>query len=76
MKRIKEHTWCSGKIVFFFTIHCNPSHIPYWLVIFCTTNSSRVLARERWQTVENSWKEKQYSMNTLYYSIICPLQFR
>ena len=28
----------------------------YWLVIFCTTNSSRVLARERWQTFENSWK--------------------
>ena len=26
----------------------------YWLVIFCTTNSSRVLARERWQTFENS----------------------
>ena len=32
----------------------------YWLVIFCTTNSSRVLARERWQTVENSWKISQY----------------
>ena len=27
----------------------------YWLAIFCTTNSSRVLARERWQTFENSW---------------------
>ena len=26
----------------------------YWLVIFCTTNSSRVLERERWQTFENS----------------------
>ena len=26
----------------------------YWLVSFCTTNSSRVLARERWQTFENS----------------------
>ena len=26
-----------------------------WLVIFCTTNISRVLARrERWQTLENS----------------------
>ena len=23
----------------------------------CTTNSSRVLARERWQTFENSWKK-------------------
>ena len=37
----------------------------YWLVIFCTTNSSRVLARERWQTFENSWKKTQYLMNTL-----------
>merc|ERR1711860_43320 len=41
----------------------------YWLVIFCTTNSSRVLARERWQTFENSWKKKQYLMNTLYFMI-------
>ena len=39
----------------------------YWLVIFCTTNSSRVLARERWQTYENSWKKTQYLMNTLYH---------
>ena len=39
----------------------------YWLVIFCTTNSSRVLARERWQTCENSWKKTQYLMNTLYH---------
>ena len=38
----------------------------YWLVIFCTTNSSRVLARESWQTFENSWKITQYLMNTLY----------
>ena len=38
----------------------------YWLVIFCTTNSSRVLVRERWQTFENSWKKTQYLMNTLY----------
>ena len=29
----------------------------YWQVIFCTTNSSRVLARERWQTFEQSWKK-------------------
>ena len=29
----------------------------YWLVLFCTTNSSQVLARERWQTFENSWKK-------------------
>ena len=26
----------------------------HWLIIFCTTNSSRLLARERWQTFENS----------------------
>ena len=30
----------------------------YWLVIFCTTNCSRVLARERWETFENSWKKR------------------
>ena len=35
------------------------------LAFFCTTNSSRVLARERWQTFENSWKKIQYLMNTL-----------
>ena len=35
----------------------------YWLVIFCTTNCSRVLGRERWQTFENSWKKTQYFMN-------------
>ena len=29
----------------------------YWLVIFCVTHSSRVLARERWQRFENSWKK-------------------
>ena len=38
----------------------------YWLAIVCTTNSSRVLARERWQTFEKSWKKTQYLMNTLY----------
>ena len=27
------------------------------VVIFCTTNCTRVLARERWQTFENSWIE-------------------
>ena len=56
----------------FFTIQCNPSLAynvvkdlqrnasrSHWLVIFCTTNSSRVLARERWQTFENSWKITQ-----------------
>ena len=41
--------------------------LSYWLVIFCTTNSSRVLARERWQIFENSWKKTQYLMNTLYF---------
>ena len=29
----------------------------YWQVIFCTTNSSRSLARERWQTSWNSLKK-------------------
>ena len=29
----------------------------YWLAIFCTTNSSPVLARERSQNIENSWKK-------------------
>ena len=29
----------------------------YGLVVFCTTNHSQVLARERWQTFENSWKK-------------------
>ena len=38
----------------------------YWLVIFCTTKSSRVLTRERRQTFENSWKKTQYLINTLY----------
>ena len=38
----------------------------HWLVNFCTSNSSRALARERWQTFENSWKETQLLMNTLY----------
>ena len=41
----------------------SPSH---WLVIFCTTNSSRVQSWERWQTFENSWKKTQYLTNTLY----------
>ena len=47
-------------------VHCRS----YWLVIFCTTNSSRVLARERWQTLKNSWKNTQYLMNTLYNPIV------
>ena len=38
----------------------------YWLAIFCTTNNSRVLAREGWQNFENSWKKTQYLKNTLY----------
>merc|ERR1712105_56655 len=37
----------------------------YWLVIFCTTNNSRVLARERWLSFENSREKTQYLMNTL-----------
>ena len=40
----------------------------YWLIIFCTTNRSRVLARERWQTFENSWKKTQHLMNNLFIS--------
>ena len=44
----------------------------YWLVIFCTTNRSRVLAKARWQTFENSWEKKEYSMNTLYMWYIKP----
>ena len=38
----------------------------YWQVIFCTTNSSRGLAKEMWKTFENSWKKTQYLLNTLY----------
>ena len=34
--------------------------------LFCTTNSSGVLARGRWQTFENFWEKTQYLMNTLY----------
>ena len=67
----------------FFTIHYNPSLAyiatfkalnamrvhshSYWLVIFFTTNSSRVLARERSQIFESSWKKKWYLMNTLHH---------
>ena len=41
----------------------------YWLATFCTTNSSRVLAKERWQTLENSWRKKtQYSMTNCTFS--------
>ena len=45
----------------------------YWLVLFCTTNSSQVLARERWQTFENSWKKTQFLMNTLYVALLTNL---
>ena len=34
---------------------------PYRLAIFCTTNSSTVLARERSQNIENSWKKTQWT---------------
>ena len=47
------------------SMQCECVQSSYWLVIFCTTNSSRVLARERWQTFENSWKKTQYLINTL-----------
>ena len=66
----------------FFTNHCNPSlayiavrdlhssqhnsSVQSLLLTFCTTNNSRVLVRERWQTFENSWKKTQYILNTLY----------
>ena len=33
---------------------------------FPRKDSSPVLARERWQAFENSWKKTQYLMNTLY----------
>jgi len=48
--------------------HRNASVHSYWLVIFCTTKSSRVLARERWQTFKNSWKK-----NSIFneHSIVC-----
>ena len=36
---------------------------------FCTTNRSRVLAREMWQTFE---KKTQYLMNTLYDALDSP----
>ena len=29
-------------------------HNSHWVVFFCTTNSRRVVTRERWQTFENS----------------------
>ena len=55
-----------------FTIHCDPfkdlnamrvySH-SYWLVIFCTTNNRRVLARERWQSFENYWKNTIFNVH-------------
>ena len=34
-----------------------------WAGLFCTTNSRRVLARERWQTFDNYWEKTQYLMN-------------
>ena len=41
---------------------------------YCTTNSSRELAMERWQTLENSRKKTQYLTNTLYKDIQNVLQ--
>ena len=64
-------TGCSLKKCFI-PIHCNPSlnvgkqHIwyeirvysqNYWLTIFCTTNRSPVLAKERSQNIKHSWKK-------------------
>ena len=49
--------------------HTNNASLPSLLLagnFFCTTNCSRVLARERWQTFKNSWEKKQHFMNTLY----------
>ena len=64
---IMVYTGCSGKIVGsqFTATPPLPTSLkritsvqsPYLLVIFCTTNNSRVLARERWQTLEYSWKK-------------------
>ena len=42
----------------------------YWLVIFSTTNSSRMLAKERSQTFENFWKKTQYLINTLWHYLL------
>ena len=44
----------------------------YWLVIFCTTNSSRLLARERWQIVENSWKNTIFNEHPVFKDILIP----
>ena len=38
----------------------------YWLTTFCTTNSSPVLAKQRSQNIEHSWKITQYLMDILY----------
>ena len=64
---IARRRW-KGRLLLLFLIRCKrPSKLYYyWLVIFCTTNSSRVLARERWQTFENSWEKTLYLKNTLY----------
>ena len=36
---------------------CECTVTPIGWLIFCTTNRSRVLTRERWQTFENSWEK-------------------
>ena len=67
-------TGCSGKNVFFFHNSLQPpfAHIAVsdqsllLAGIFCTTNSSRVLVKERWQTFENSLKKTQCLIFTLY----------
>ena len=66
----------------FFIIHCNPSIAYISLQEICKApnamrvnsgqflyNSSPVLARERWQNNENSWKNT-FFLNTLY-AFVC-----
>jgi len=63
-------TGCSGKIVFFpnslRALHVEEQLIPQDIRVyshsllvghFCTANSSPVLAKERSQNIENSWKK-------------------
>ena len=56
------------------SMQCECTVTNYQLVIFCTTNSSRVLARERWLTYQNSWKKTQYLLNTLYIKLLLFLE--
>ena len=75
------HTGCSSEFLSEFTATTHPLHVEEQLILardpsvqslllvdhFCTANRSPVLARERWQTFENSWKKNpQYLLITLY----------